>query len=66
MSSSRQLLAKLSVSLGHHAAKQELKWMQEKCSHRLTLETMVDRRLKGEPLQYILGEFSVYIYSFIL
>lgn len=55
-----KLLAKLSDLLGHHAAKQEFRWMQQKSSHHATLEKMLERRLQGEPLQYILGAFHTY------
>lgn len=43
-------------------AKNELRWMKQSLPDRdgdkLTL--LVERRAKGEPLQYILGESSVY------
>ncbi|KAH8119078.1 S-adenosyl-L-methionine-dependent methyltransferase [Phellopilus nigrolimitatus] len=52
---SQKLVAQLSVALGRSSAAQELKWMSESSSSTSTLEKMVERRLRGEPLQYILG-----------
>lgn len=59
------LLEKLSRALGPECARQELRWMRESLDDRdkpcidreqhEAMADMVDRRLKGEPLQYILG-----------
>lgn len=68
MPNAQRLLARLSASLGKQTATQELRWMCEavaKSSGADTgsdakagtdLEQMIARRLRGEPLQYILGE----------
>ncbi|KIJ67986.1 hypothetical protein HYDPIDRAFT_173701 [Hydnomerulius pinastri MD-312] len=54
----KQLFSKLAFSLGRESAKLELKWMKQalSASDPLTaLQAMLERRLQGEPLQYILG-----------
>ncbi|KAI0790810.1 S-adenosyl-L-methionine-dependent methyltransferase [Abortiporus biennis] len=52
----KHLLNTLSIVLGNEAAKQELKWMQQAIHPKsVTLQDMVARRVRGEPLQYILG-----------
>ncbi|EGN99681.1 hypothetical protein SERLA73DRAFT_179817 [Serpula lacrymans var. lacrymans S7.3] len=55
-----RLLASLCTHLGREQAKQEFKWMKQALDKGLIyaptdLSTMVQRRLRGEPLQYILG-----------
>ncbi|CAL1707356.1 unnamed protein product [Somion occarium] len=53
-----RLLSSLSSALGPESARLELKWMKEaaeRSSGSLRLPAMVERRLRGEPLQYILG-----------
>ncbi|KAI6032835.1 S-adenosyl-L-methionine-dependent methyltransferase [Pisolithus orientalis] len=53
-----QLPKKLASLLGCESARLELKWMKESLrpsDHPSTLQKMVERRLQGEPLQYILG-----------
>jgi hypothetical protein len=61
-----KLFAVLAASIGKVSASSELKWMQQALQTGLPkgfpstdLETMVQRRIKHEPLQYILG---VYVY----
>ena len=56
-----QLLANLSKALGRESAALELRWMMQasEASHAkqgVDLASMVNRRVSGEPLQYILGE----------
>ena len=62
----QKLLVRLSASLGRQAAAQELRWMHDTITKAgttginadaelSTLKAMVARRLRGEPLQYILG-----------
>ncbi|TDL25899.1 S-adenosyl-L-methionine-dependent methyltransferase [Rickenella mellea] len=61
----RNLLATLSASMSRSHASRELKWMRESLCTEFngtltpesvkTLEDMVSRRARGEPLQYILG-----------
>ncbi|KAG8213582.1 S-adenosyl-L-methionine-dependent methyltransferase [Butyriboletus roseoflavus] len=46
-------LAKLALVIGRECADQELKWMKQ--SRPTALLDTLDRRLAGEPLQYILG-----------
>lgn len=46
-------LAKLALLIGRESAQSELKWMKQKQPNKLL--DMLDRRLCGEPLQYILG-----------
>ncbi|KII92752.1 hypothetical protein PLICRDRAFT_27757 [Plicaturopsis crispa FD-325 SS-3] len=50
--------AALVAALGHKSALQEFKWMAQAVSDRSvshSLASMVERRARGEPLQYILG-----------
>lgn len=59
------LLAQLSRAIGHESAQNELRWMQQAFERppagiylaARTVEDMVSRRIRGEPLQYILGEY---------
>ncbi|KAG1776928.1 S-adenosyl-L-methionine-dependent methyltransferase [Suillus placidus] len=53
----KQLFTRLVYSLGRETATRELKWMKQAliASHSPTLAAMLQRRLSGEPLQYILG-----------
>ncbi|KAG1809351.1 S-adenosyl-L-methionine-dependent methyltransferase [Suillus subaureus] len=53
----KQLFTGLVSSLGRETATRELKWMKQTliASHSPTLPAMLQRRLSGEPLQYILG-----------
>ncbi|KAG2355185.1 hypothetical protein BDR07DRAFT_1453767 [Suillus spraguei] len=53
----KQLFTRLVSSLGCETATRELKWMKQTliASHSPTLPAMLQRRLNGEPLQYILG-----------
>ncbi|KAG1862889.1 S-adenosyl-L-methionine-dependent methyltransferase [Suillus tomentosus] len=53
----KHLFARLVSSLGRATATREFKWMKQALipSHSLTLPAMLQRRLNGEPLQYILG-----------
>lgn len=50
-----RLLALLSDALGPAQAANELRWMNRTLNSRLSLHDMVARRIRGEPLQYILG-----------
>ena len=47
-------LAKLALAIGRECAQQEFRWMKH--SRRPNLSGMLDRRIAGEPLQYILGQ----------
>jgi release factor glutamine methyltransferase len=55
------LLSSLTRTLGRSSAQRELRWMREALvaprpsTPMPTLEQMVERRIAGEPLQYILG-----------
>ncbi len=55
----KQALSQLSRALGAEQAKLELTWMLRSLDHSESvtnsLSTMVARRVRGEPLQYILG-----------
>ena len=59
-----RLLSQLSRAIGRESAHAELRWMQQTLDNppsgipptAKTLEEMVQRRVSGEPLQYILGE----------
>ncbi|KAF9222769.1 S-adenosyl-L-methionine-dependent methyltransferase [Gyrodon lividus] len=54
----KQLFTKLAFSLGRESASLELKWMKQVLSPSdppTALQAMLERRLRGEPLQYILG-----------
>ncbi|KAI0374069.1 S-adenosyl-L-methionine-dependent methyltransferase [Pilatotrama ljubarskyi] len=59
---SRALLAQLSRAIGRESAQNEFRWMQHALAHPpngirppvKTIEEMVARRVRGEPLQYIL------------
>ena len=57
-----QLLSRLSAVVGRESAGLELRWMAQALrddKHRnITLPDMVSRRMSGEPLQYILGQFK--------
>lgn len=48
-------LPKLARTLGRRQAEVELKWMRQSAASDAQLVQMVDRRTRGEPLQYILG-----------
>ncbi|KAH0827387.1 S-adenosyl-L-methionine-dependent methyltransferase [Lanmaoa asiatica] len=48
-------LAKLALVIGRECADQELKWIMKQSRHTDSILVMLDRRLAGEPLQYILG-----------
>ncbi|KAF9010531.1 S-adenosyl-L-methionine-dependent methyltransferase [Cyathus striatus] len=52
-----RLLPRLAAAIGSHQASLEFAWMKHALSERpaLSLPDMVDRRVRGEPLQYILG-----------
>ncbi|KAI0328618.1 S-adenosyl-L-methionine-dependent methyltransferase [Cubamyces sp. BRFM 1775] len=62
-SAAASLLARLSRAIGRESAQHELRWMRQALqapSNRIppsaqTVEDMVERRIRGEPLQYILG-----------
>ncbi|KAI8993050.1 S-adenosyl-L-methionine-dependent methyltransferase [Trametes punicea] len=57
------LLARLSRAIGRESAQHELRWMRQALQNppkgirptAKTVEEMVERRARGEPLQYILG-----------
>ncbi|OCB89374.1 S-adenosyl-L-methionine-dependent methyltransferase [Sanghuangporus baumii] len=49
------LFARLSKALGASSARHEFKWMKDHALDPSALQGMVQRRLNGEPLQYILG-----------
>lgn len=53
-------LAKLALLLGRECANQELKWMKQSRPAPLLLDAL-DRRLAGEPLQYILGPLPFHL-----
>lgn len=48
-----KLITALETTIGRESAHQELKWMKQ--SSGQTLEAMLQRRARGEPLQYVLG-----------
>ena len=48
-------LAKLALGIGRECARQELVWMKHSQPDPAALLHMLDRRITGEPLQYILG-----------
>ena len=50
-----RLSVRLASVLGRQSAAQELRWMRELKPSDAELSQMVERRLRGEPLQYILG-----------
>jgi len=55
------LIARLATGLGRQSARLELRWMREALTPSdppTTLVAMLERRLRGEPLQYILGKLS--------
>ena len=67
----RKYLSPLARVLGPRAASQELRWMMQTVHQHpppdpppraqdlhARLETMVQRRVSGEPLQYILGPYK--------
>ncbi|KAH9892552.1 S-adenosyl-L-methionine-dependent methyltransferase [Cubamyces lactineus] len=62
-STAASLLARLSRAIGHESAQHELRWMRQALRSppsrippsAQTVEDMVERRIRGEPLQYILG-----------
>lgn len=57
----QRLLNALANSIGRESAKQELKWLQQTTNIQgetatgRNLEAMLKRRIRGEPLQYIIG-----------
>ncbi|KIK91627.1 hypothetical protein PAXRUDRAFT_621078 [Paxillus rubicundulus Ve08.2h10] len=54
----KYLFAQLVSSLGRESARLELKWMKQALSPSdppSAIHAMLDRRLRGEPLQYVLG-----------
>jgi methylase of polypeptide subunit release factors len=55
---SASLLARLSHLLGSSQATVEAKWMRQAAGNHQDLKAMFNRRLQGEPLQYILGNIS--------
>lgn len=53
-----RLLTTLSASLGASQAATELRWMRQAIdagASTVSIDDMVARRVRGEPLQYILG-----------
>lgn len=69
LAATERLLSQLASALGRRSATQELRWMQELDSSVPALQKMVERRIQGEPLQYILGEHTLFVrlpsYKFI-
>lgn len=52
------MLSRLATALGASQAKRELRWMRaavDSAAVATDLDAMVARRVRGEPLQYILG-----------
>lgn len=53
----------LAKSIGRESANEELKWMTQALQPAtsngavIQLEAMIQRRVRGEPLQYILGRY---------
>jgi len=66
LASVRLLFTRLVSSLGRETATRELKWMKQALieSASPTLPAMLQRRLRGEPLQYILGMQTTFPSSF--
>jgi hypothetical protein len=60
MPSKHHLLTSLARSIGSESAAQEIKWMKQALRNPTVrgtdLFSMVSRRARGEPLQYILGK----------
>ena len=52
----RNRLAKLALAIGRESARREVEWMKR--SQPANLVECIDRRITGEPLQYILGQFT--------
>jgi hypothetical protein len=50
------LLAALATFIGHQSAERELTWMRQALPLSANIPSMVARRVRGEPLQYILGK----------
>lgn len=57
------LLARLSRKLGRGQAATELRWLRDASNDEKEFQRMVIRRLKDEPLQYILGLVLSGLYS---
>lgn len=60
-----RLLSLLTQLIGRESANQEFKWMKQAINNgpNTCLEVMLERRIRGEPLQYILGG-CIYIMVF--
>jgi hypothetical protein len=54
-----KLLSALAQQLGSQQALQEFKWMKHAVPSE-SLTRMLQRRILGEPLQYILGTFNTF------
>lgn len=56
----RQVVTTLSGLIGRDSARLELKWLTQASrsaeNNTQSLSTMLNRRIRGEPLQYILGK----------
>lgn len=55
----------LASSLGSTQATLELRWMQKAVHPGLSLDQMVSRRARGEPLQYILGILVLFLHPMV-
>lgn len=46
---------KLSAKLGLEDAHNEFRWMKQSSFNHIEVDRMIEERIKGKPLQYILG-----------
>lgn len=59
-----QLVTTLSGLIGRDSARLELKWLTQASRSAGPLSTMLWRRIRGEPLQYILGRAATASHCF--
>ncbi|KAG6903106.1 hypothetical protein C0995_006293 [Termitomyces sp. Mi166 len=61
-----KLLSALTAALGPRQAANELRWFQQHTTSTSDLAEMVQRRVAGEPLQYILGPSTLFLFILVL